>query len=120
MLRNTEKLNGWGLTSAALLQDAGYEDIEPSDRAKGIRRVKSKFQAVTRKMLARIGQPDKVFRIRTRLQRWNLDGLERQVADRTARMLKRLAKLVPPRVAHSCGLESCLERLDDCAQVSAN
>jgi len=63
--------------------------------------VKSKFQACTRITVAGINRPDKVERIRNKVKRWNLAGIERLTADRCSRMFQRLAKLVPPRVAHA-------------------
>ena len=98
---NSVKMDEWGLSSASLLRNAGWEDIDPDNRAKGVRKVKSKFQSCVRKALALKDRPDKIYRIRTKLERWNLTGIERHTADRFARMLQRLARLVPPRVAQA-------------------
>ena len=98
---NSTKLDAWGLSSAVMLSNAGWDHIDPANRAKGIRKVKSKFQACVRKALAQKDLPDRIYRIRIKLQRWKLVGLERRVADSYSRMLQRLARLVPPRVAQS-------------------
>ena len=101
LFRNSAKLDGCGLNSTVMLRNAGWEDIDPDNRAKGIRNVKSKFQSCARMSLARHDQPDKIGRIRAKLVRWKLPGIERHTADRCSRLFPRLAKLVPPRVAHA-------------------
>ena len=99
--RTSQRLDGCGLDDRVLLRNAGSDIIDPDPNASGNRKVKSKFQACTRAALARIERPDNIGRIRAKLQRWNLAGIERHTAERCSSMFKRLAKLVPPRVAHA-------------------
>ena len=99
--RNSAKLDNWGLDSAVMLRNAGWESIDPEDRGKCISKVKSKFQSCARIAFVRRDRPDNIGRIRAKLTRWHLAGIERHTAERCARLLQRLAKLVPPRVAHA-------------------
>ena len=97
--KNSDILGGWGLHGATLLKAAGWEDIDPEDRARGVKKVKSKFQACARKAIVLRRRPDHLARIRAKIQRWRLPGPPRHTTDRCANMLRRLARLVPPRVA---------------------
>ena len=99
--RNSDMLNGMGLSEAVLLRSAGWEDTNPASRPKGIRKVKSKFQACVRRAVMGKCKPDVIARIRAKLKRWHVQGIERRIAERVSRMLPRLAKLVPPRVVHA-------------------
>ena len=99
--RTSAMLDERGLSSSLLVSTAGWDQIDPDRRNNGIRKAESKFQACTRLALARKDRPDPVGRIRAKLKRWCLGGIERHTAERCSRMFLRLAKLVPPRVAHA-------------------
>ena len=99
LFQNNAKLRDIGLGSREVLNMAGWDSIDPGDRAKGLRRVKKKTQKVTRLAVARHGLPNAEDRIRKKMARWKLAGLPRHTATRCARMLKNLLRLVPPRVS---------------------
>ena len=95
---NSLKLDGVGLHSDALLDRAGWDDANRGGAATKIRHVKNKFQKCTHKAIASKDAPDDIGRIRAKLKRWNLSGLECTTSIRCARLLKDLKRLVPPRV----------------------
>ena len=95
---NSVKLGGLGLDSDILLGRAGWKDFAPVDRVAGVRKVKRKFQKCVRMAVASTNLPDNIGRIREKLQRWRLTGIERTTATRCAKMFTVLKKLTPPRV----------------------
>jgi hypothetical protein len=98
LFHNSQHLADCGLDSEHLLRLAGWDNI-PSDRVRGIRRVKSKYQRCVRQALDHRLRPNYEERIRNKLARWKFNCPARILAQRTSRMLMTLRKLVPPRVS---------------------
>ena len=98
LYKNSRELDTLGLHSDALLNQAGWDDIDPADRDSGVRKVRKQFQKCARKTITRMDLPDNVGRIRVKLKRWRLSGIELTTATRCARMLKDLPRCTPPRV----------------------
>ena len=86
------------LDSDTLLVKAEWKNFDPVDRVAGIRKVKRQFQKCARKAVASTNMPDCIGRIRKKLQRWRLAGIELTTATRCANMFVALKRLTPPRV----------------------
>ena len=101
--RNKERLEELKISFAKIeccivpVADGSLEDAE-----KQRRKIKKSFQRTAYAMLKEQYQPNFVYRVREKIDRWNLEGVEAAVAATVHGNLNRLRPLVAPRVQSAC------------------
>ena len=95
LAKNKETLDAKRLTTGVLYAQADQIGENPGNNRQVIQKG---FQRSMRKVLDKLARPDAIMRMRHKLARWKLPGIERQNSTRCLKTLTRLKALVPPRV----------------------